>query len=254
MVTAMKRSQSIQDTPVSISAISSEILEDRGIRDMHDIKFATPSLQYGSVLGSHNITIRGIGSFNGQPGIPVSVDGVYQTKDTASQMYQLDLKRIEIARGPQGTLYGRNSNGGAVNMITAAPTREHEGYVRVGFAEFDELTTQAVYSGPISDRVAIRVALDHKDTGDGWINNLVPDSGNLMEGENTNARVKLAMDLSEQLTADFSYSVGESGGAMDQYEWITDNRELSEPLNPGISRGGYIVDAISNLCRFSCRF
>ena len=235
MVTAMKRSQSIQDTPVSISAISSEILEDRGIRDMHDIKFATPSLQYGSVLGSHNITIRGIGSFNGQPGIPVSVDGVYQTKDTASQMYQLDLKRIEIARGPQGALYGRNSNGGAVNMITAAPTREHEGYVRVGFAEFDELTTQAVYSGPISDRVAIRVALDHKDTGDGWINNLVPDSGNLMEGENTNARVKLAMDLSEQLTADFSYSVGESGGAMDQYEWITDNRELSEPLNPGIS-------------------
>lgn len=235
VVTAMKRSQSIQDTPVSISAISSEALEGRGIRDMNDIKFATPSLQYGSVLGEHNITIRGIGSFNRQPGVSVSVDGVYQTKDSAAQMYQLDLERIEIARGPQGTLYGRNSNGGVVNMITAAPTREHEGYVRVGFAEFDEVTTQAVYSGPISDRVAIRVAVDHKDIGDGWIDNLAPEGGNLMEGETTNARVKLAMNISEYVTADFSYSVGESSGAMDQYEWITDNRELSEPLNPGIS-------------------
>ena len=235
VVTAMKRSQSIQDTPVSISALSSEALDDRGIRDMNDIKFAVPSLQYGSVLGGHNITIRGIGSFNRQPGVSVSVDGVYQTKDSASQMYQLDLERIEIARGPQGTLYGRNSNGGVVNMITAAPTREREGYVRVGFAEFDEITTQAVYSGPISDRVAIRVAVDYKDTGDGWIDNLAPESANLMEGETTNARVKLAMNISEYVTADFSYSVGESSGAMDQYEWITDNRELSEPLNPGIS-------------------
>ena len=82
-------------------------------------------------------------------------------------------------------------------MITAAPTREREGYVRVGFAEFDEITTQAVYSGPISDRVAIRVAVDYKDTGDGWIDNLAPESANLMEGETTNARVKLAMNMSE---------------------------------------------------------
>ena len=81
----------------------------------------------GLYWGGHNITIRGIGSFNRQPGVSVSVDGVYQTKDSASQMYQLDLERIEIARGPQGTLYGRNSNGGVVNMITAAPTREREG-------------------------------------------------------------------------------------------------------------------------------
>ena len=250
VVTAMKHSQSIQEIPASITAIGGQDLEDRGIRDMHDIKFATPSLQYGSVLGGHNISIRGIGSFNRQPGVAVSVDGVYQTKDTAAQMYQLDLERIEIARGPQGTLYGRNSNGGVVNMITVPPTQNHEGYVRVGYAEFDEMTFQGVYSGPISDRVAVRIALDHKDMGDGWIENKVPGSEDLMQGDATNGRIRLIADLLENLAADFTYSRGTSDGPQDQYEWITDNRAQAEALNPGISAEPISLEAFETYSDF----
>ena len=236
IVTATKHSRSIQDIPVSISAITGQDLEARGIRDMHDLKFATPSLQYGSVLGGHNITIRGIGAFDRQPGVAVSVDGVFQTKDTTSQMNQLDLERVEIARGPQGTLYGRNANGGVINFITAAPTQHHEGFIRAGFAEFDQLSVQGVYSGPITDRVSIRVAVDHLDMGEGWVENKAPGGEDQMQGEKSNARVRLAVELTDNLSADFSYSIGKSNGPQDQLVWITDNRnETTEAYNPGIS-------------------
>lgn len=140
------------------------------------------------MLGEQNIAIRGIGAFAHQPGVSVSIDGIYQSRSSTAQLYQLDLERVEVLRGPQGTLNGRNSNGGVVNFVSAAPTPEVEGFLRVGYAEFDEVKYQGLYSGPISDRVSFRIAVDHTDRDDGWIANNVPGEDDLMRGEYTNAR------------------------------------------------------------------
>ena len=167
IVTANKRSQSVQDVAGSLSVLAAGTLDAKGIKDMYDIQLVVPSLHFGPQLGNQKITIRSISEFNRQPGVAVSLDGIYQSRSSTSHLYQLDLERIEVLRGPQGTLYGRNSNGGAVNFISAAPTREAEGMLRIGYAQYDETKIQGVYSGPIGDRVAFRISADRLDRGRG---------------------------------------------------------------------------------------
>ena len=226
VVTALKRSQPIGDVAASISAISAEILVDKGIDDLNDVQFIIPSFHFGGFLGSQNISIRGIGEFNDQPGVVVSLNGIYQSRATTAQLAPFDLERIEVLRGPQGTLYGRNSNGGAVNFISASPTFEHEGYVKLGYADFDEQKVEGVYSGPISDKTAIRIAANYTDIGEGWIENQSPSGEDLMEGTFSNVRVRLVSELTDSLSLDLVYGRSEIDGRMDHYAWITDNREL----------------------------
>ena len=221
VVTANKRSQSVQDVAGSLSALAADALDARGIKDMYDIQFAVPSLHFGPQLGNQKITIRSISEFNRQPGVAVSLDGIYQSRSSTAHLYQLDLERIEVLRGPQGTLYGRNSNGGAVNFISAAPTREAEGMLRIGYAEYDETKLQAVYSGPIGDRVAFRIAADHMDRGEGWVENLVSGGESLMQGQSGNVRLKLAAEPTETFSVDLMYVQSTVKGPHEHLSWVT---------------------------------
>ena len=227
IVTANKRSQSVQEVASSLSVLGAGDLDARGIKDMYDIQFAVPSLHFGPQLGSQKITIRGISEFNRQPGVAVSLDGIYQSRSNTAHLYQLDIERLEVLRGPQGTLYGRNSNGGAVNFISAAPTREAEGMLRVGYAEHDETKIQAVYSGPISDRVAFRIAVDHLESGDGWVNNLVPGEKDLMRGESSNIRLKLAAEPTDTVSVDLMYVKTKVTGPQEHLTWVTFNPDTA---------------------------
>ena len=148
IVTGLRRSETVLETPASITALGMEELSDKGITDMRDIQYFVPSLQFGEFLGLRQVAIRGIGQFSDAPGVMVSVDGVVQSVGSSAGLSQLDLDRVEVLRGPQGTLYGRNSAGGAVNYISAKPTDELEGYVRAGFAEFDHATVESC-GGPL---------------------------------------------------------------------------------------------------------
>ena len=176
VVTGSKRVGTVMTTPGAITAVSSEELSARGIDEVSELQFAVPSLHFGEVLGNKRITIRGVGEFNNQPGVMVSVGGVVQSSGTSSQLSQLDLDRVEVMRGPQGTLYGRNSNGGAVNFIPAKPTDEVIGRVKMGYAEYDHISLEGVYSAPISDNIGVRLAFNHLDAGEGWVENLVEGS------------------------------------------------------------------------------
>ena len=203
VVTAQKRSQSIQQVPVAISALNSEMLEDRGISTAAGLQFSVPSTQIGNLLGQTSVTIRGVGLNQGAPGVAIHVDGVYQPRPSMGDLLQIDLERVEVLRGPQGTLYGRNANGGAVNFITKAPTDEYEGYLLASYANYDEARVQGMVNVPLGENSRGRVVLDWNRRGDGFVKNIVAGGQDLDRGRTFSGRVRFDMDI----TPDFELSL-----------------------------------------------
>lgn len=226
VVTGLRRSETVLETPAAISALGAEELTAKGISDIADIQYLVPSLQYGEFLGRRQVAIRGIGEFVDAPGVMVSVDGVVQSIASSSQLSHLDLERVEVLRGPQGTLYGRNATGGAVNFISAKPTEELEGYVKAGYAEYDHKSIEGVISGSVGDRVGIRLAGNFLDAGEGWIDNLQPGEDDLMMGEKSNVRLTVVADLTDSLDATFTYGRSKSEGAWDHWSMIVQHFDL----------------------------
>lgn len=179
VVTAEKREASLQDTAISISAFSAEQLREGGIQTSEQLTGFTPGLVIQrDVIGK--VVIRGVGTENftiaGDPGVAISADGAYLARSSTSIFDLFDLERVEVLRGPQGTLYGRNATGGAINFISNRPTEEFEAFFQGDFGEFSKTRLEAAISGPISDRLLGRFsALVHKR--DGYTDNVFPDVG-----------------------------------------------------------------------------
>ena len=226
VVTGLRRAETVLETPAAISALGAEELRSKGVTDIADIQYLVPSLQYSVSLGERNVAIRGVGQFANAPGVMVSVDRVVQAVGSGSQLSQLDLERVEVLRGPQGTLYGRNATGGAVNFISAKPTETAEGYVRAGFAELDQVTVEGVYSGPVTDRVGIRVAANYLDASEGWVKNRYPGEEDLMQGEKSNLRLTLTAQVTDSLDAELIYGRTESSGPWDHWAMIREHYAL----------------------------
>ena len=157
VVTAQKRSEAVQKVPIAITALSAEALRERSVTGIADLRSATPNVNFGQTAqGSSTtaISIRGVVSTDIQLSVeqPVAtyVDGVYQATAIGSAvMLGPDISRIEVLRGPQGTLYGRNSIGGAVNLITQAPTNDFDARVMAGFGNYKQAQLQAMVNVPI---------------------------------------------------------------------------------------------------------
>ena len=227
VVTALKRSSTVVDTPAAITAISSTEIEDKGITSMHDLKHLVPSMNFTSVLGAQNITIRGIGQFNGNPGVSVSTDGIFQSRAHSSQLGEMDLERVEVLRGPQGTLYGRNSIGGVVNLITKNPNQDMDGYVKLGYGEYDTTTAEAAFGGGISDNTSFRLVVHGTEQGEGFYDCLNAGCGEQGYTDKQAFRLKIKSDLSDTVSADLMVASVETEGTPDPYGWLTDNRELA---------------------------
>ena len=227
IVTALKRSSTVVDTPAAITAISSTEIEDKGITSMHDLKHLVPSMNFTNVLGAQNITIRGIGQFNGNPGVSVSTDGIFQSRAHSSQLGEMDLERVEVLRGPQGTLYGRNSIGGVVNLITKNPTQDTDGYVKLGYGEYDITTAEAAFGGGISDNTSFRLVVHGTEQGEGFYDCLNAGCGEQGYTDKQAFRLKIKSDLSDTVSADLMVASVETEGTPDPYGWLTDNRELA---------------------------
>ncbi|MBN7799067.1 TonB-dependent receptor domain-containing protein [Parahaliea mediterranea] len=158
VVTARKRVESLQDTPISISAFRGEDLNALSISDLTGISRATPNLDLSSSTGDgggSNIqaTIRGIGQtdflITTDPGVGIYMDGVYLGRATGANLDLLDVERIEVLRGPQGTLFGRNTIGGAISVITSKPAPLPEGSVRLTTGRYNRQDIHASLSGPL---------------------------------------------------------------------------------------------------------
>ena len=164
VVTATRRETDIMDTPVPVSALSDAELTKNGLNNIDDLSYALPGLSIQNTDGnSPIITLRGVRSNNvtelGDPAIGIHVDGVYAARPQAAAALMFDLERAELLRGPQGTLFGRNSIVGSLNIVTAKPNFDVAGgRLGVDAGRFNERVIRGHYNMPISDNFAIRIA------------------------------------------------------------------------------------------------
>ncbi|NKI15834.1 TonB-dependent receptor [Spongiibacter sp. KMU-166] len=201
LVTAQKRSENLQDVPISISALGEESIKDRQVEGMEDLAMQIPSLQYAQFSGVGVLSIRGVGfgfvSGGGENSIAVHYDGVYVSAPGAVTMLQEDMAGIEVLRGPQGTLYGRNATGGVINMISPKPAEEFGAGVSALTGSFSHESYSAYVSGPLLDSVRARLSVS-KNQKDGHIKNLLRNEyvGGV---DNESIRLGVDIDLSEAL-------------------------------------------------------
>lgn len=223
IVTARRTEESAQKTPLALTAFSGESLERTGAQQVTDLQGAVPNLNLVQGRGSSNSTniyIRGIGQPDSlqtfDPAVGVYVDDVYYSRIRGTQFDLLDLERVEILRGPQGTLYGKNTIGGAMKLLSRRPNQEFRARGSVAYGEFDQLEAQAAVSGPVSDNLALGLSLLHSSR-DGYVTN--PDTGQKYNDKNSNAvRASLAWDPASNFRIDLNadYSKDDAGMTVGQ--------------------------------------
>ena len=201
VVTAEKRANSAQATAISLTAISGDGLVSRGISSGVDLNGASPSLTAALSNGQLQLTLRGVGneillSGVGEAGVAPHSNGVYLGSNVTATAAFFDVDRVEVMRGPQGTLWGRNSTGGAINVIQNRPTDSFEGYFSADYGRFDNLKVEGALSGPLNQTTRGRIAFQ-SHTADGY---LIDQSGNgndLGDEDTQSIRGSLAIDLSD---------------------------------------------------------
>ena len=210
VVTAQKREQSLQDVGVSVTAVTGELARVLGVLDAKSIAKVAPGVIFDSTAGGSvnaNLVIRGVSqsdfSSNQESPNSIYIDDVYISSSSAVAFPLYDLARIEVLRGPQGTLFGRASSGGLAHFITNRPTKTFEGYAEAGIGSFGEKYVEAAASGPLSDSVRARVSARWQDS-DGWFKNAAPGGKAAFQDRFIGVRAQLEGDLTESLTARFS--------------------------------------------------
>jgi len=179
-VTAQRQAESAQATPLSIAAVEGDAIQDRGIATVQEFALQIPAVTFKSDFGTTNpnIYIRGVGStdFNANvtPAVGVYIDEVIQASPSGQLLQFFDTERIEVLRGPQGTLYGRNTTAGAVNIVTRKPTDTFEGYVFGQYGTFNEVKLEGAVSGPITETLSGRISAITHDR-EGYLRNTTPD-------------------------------------------------------------------------------
>ncbi len=166
IVTSQRRAESVQEVPIAITAMSDTMLRNSGIDDLKELTQLAPALQASSTNSETQgtvIRIRGVGTQGNNPAfesaVGVFIDGVYRSRPGAALAELLDVERIEILRGPQGTLFGRNTSAGAISMITAKPQFEAGGYVEATFGNFSSYDIRGSVWGPlVEDKLAVRLS------------------------------------------------------------------------------------------------
>lgn len=202
VVTAQRRSERLQDVPLAITAVTAESATQTGLRSMVDIKLATPGVDFTSSTGFAMLTMRGIGvqfvSPGLEPPVAIYVDNMYvpRTAGLNSLLDLVDPGTIEIIRGPQGTLYGRNATGGVVRISSANPTRRFEGRVMAEYGRFDHKQLDGMLNIPVSDDLSLRLAGRYRKE-DGYVKNI--DGQTLPENDNYTARARMKWTPSDTL-------------------------------------------------------
>jgi iron complex outermembrane receptor protein len=204
-ITAEKRESNLQDTPIAVTAITGDVIEQQGLEDFNDVQFVTPALVYGEIADMAQITMRGIGvdtsTIDAEPGVGLYQDGVYRGGLTSSAGLFFDVERIEVLRGPQGTLYGRNTTGGALNVLTKLPGEELAFEGQALYGAYDRRRVFGAVDLPLIDGVfGLRGAFAY-DARDGYTDNSL--TGN-EEDDGEAKQAKLAASFTPAETLDIA--------------------------------------------------
>ena len=245
VVTATKKEESVQDLALSIEAVDAESLDVNQVYDVSDLAEITPGLETSKTIGSGSgWTIRGMGSFGIGAGVIASVvtavNGHSVNDSVVADTGFFDLERVEVLKGPQGTLYGRNAANGVINFITARPTNEFGGSYNVEVGNFGLVRTQAVVNMPFSDSLRTRLAV-MSNKRDGMVTNTV--TGNEFDDRSDEAfRLSVDYDLSDRTQVEFTYSQQESDDNRFQEEVSFCAQDAFYGCSP-FARGGMNVAA-----------
>ncbi len=221
IVTAQKKAQSVQEVPIAITSIGGEDLKNLGFKSATDVQFQTPGLivSYASSNAIPNFTLRGVGlnDFTAVQSSPVAihVDDIYYGNSTLLNFALFDIDRVEVLKGPQGTLYGRNSTGGAVNFFSNKPTQDFEAGIDLGIANYDAYTTEGFVSGPIADNLTGRLSVLSVNQNGGPFKHSI--HGELGDVEKYAVRGQLLWDASPDLTVHASMFGGSEKSDAGQY-------------------------------------
>ncbi len=237
LVTATKRTESLQDTPVAVTAYNAEALENLGVTNLSELSVQAPSLQsYDFPTTTTNIAlfIRGFGNTDSQTltidnPVGIYIDNVYVARTSGATLDVLDLERVEILRGPQGTLFGRNSSAGSVNFITKKPGDELAGRVLLGAGNFGLQKATGFIDVPIGDKFAVKLSGVLKKE-DGWVENKGPnpvllDAEDFYQSENEGFRIAAQLRPSDTFTADYSYDYSKVEATPPYYQAQSDSRQ-----------------------------
>lgn len=205
-VTAQKREQSITDVSISMNAFSSEDMRLFRVEDPTDISQFVSNMDIKGTLGGVNpaITLRGVGlndfNANNNPSVGVYVDEVFLASPAMLNSRMFDVERVEVLKGPQGTLYGRNATGGAINIVNKKPSQETDGYITLGVGDYDQMQVEGAIGGGFSDSVSGRLSASYNNQGESFHTNLMTgsDFGDL---ETTALRAQLLIEPSDTFTA-----------------------------------------------------
>jgi iron complex outermembrane recepter protein len=186
IVTATKREQTLQDVPVAVSVTTAAAIERAQVRDLKDLQTLVPSLRVSQLQSSAStdFIIRGFGNGSNNVGIEGSVgvfiDGVYRSRSASAISDLPNLQRVEVLRGPQSTLFGKNASAGVISIVTAEPKYEFGGSAEISYGNYDAIVAKADITGPISDQIAFSLA--------GGINKRDGYGTNLTDGSKTSER------------------------------------------------------------------
>jgi iron complex outermembrane receptor protein len=221
VVTAQKRSESLQDVPLAVSAYTSETRDLFGVNTIGDLTDFTPGLSYATTLD--RMSLRGVGrltnNYGSDPGIATYSDGFYTASNVEAGKRSIHTDRIEVLRGPQGTLYGRNSIGGALNVISKRPTDTFQGEVRATVGNYDTQIFDAAFSGPLTDWLRFKVAGSTGGQGEGFFRDVTDGATEGNVGDDLYVEGQLEFNFGENFEGWFKYA---------HTEWNQARRSISQ--------------------------
>ena len=217
-VTATKFETTLMQTPLAVSAFTQDALDRQGVQDVRDLGNLVPNMQVGFSPSDSGVqvVVRGITSNNftelGDPTVGIHIDGSYTPRPQNGLALMHDVERVEVLRGPQGTLFGRNTIAGAIQYVTKAPEKDFGGYVKGALGSFDRKDVSGALNVPLGDTLAVRIAGQYNSL-DGFVHD---DLNNIDRGsmESKFARVRARWTPSDKLQVDlkFEYGKTESNG------------------------------------------
>ncbi|MCR8923143.1 TonB-dependent receptor [Dasania sp. GY-MA-18] len=249
IVSARKQAETAQDVPIAVTAISGDMMTSLGVSEAGDIALYTPNFTWHTEFGraSPQPYMRGIGTNNFAPinngPIAIYQDGVFIGPNIAQGFATFDVERVEVLKGPQGTLYGRNSTGGLINFISVKPEigQEPSGYINVEVGSHDTKNFEGAFGFSMGDQFAGRVSV-LRATSDGPFDNINPESnGEAGQIDDFAARAQLLFDNNEGLTilTNYHYGKAEPDTAPFKQLSLQDAADPSQPCaNPGVGRTG----------------